>query len=148
VAAQKIPAGFTVHGTIAAALTVLSDDPERHYKPWESVWPSKSDFEESTPICWAESIQEQLPPATRALLKTQQHKLEKDWKGLRDHMPGRAFELYKYYWLVVNTRCFFWEYFKLARARRKMGKQLVRDDCIALCPFVDYFKCVGLCPRP
>jgi hypothetical protein len=45
-----------------------------------------------------------------------------------------------YYWLVVNTRCFYWEYFKLAREAKKRGQKLDRDDCMALCPFADYFK--------
>jgi hypothetical protein len=77
-----------------------------------------------------------------ALLKTQQEKLSKDWIELREFMPNKTFEQYRYYWLAANTRCFHWEYFKRAEVARKKGKRLSNDDYFALCPFVDYFKYV------
>jgi hypothetical protein len=61
-------AGFTVHGTVAAALTRLSTDDERFYKPWEMTWPSREDFAEGTPLCWGEEVQNLLPPAALGIL--------------------------------------------------------------------------------
>jgi hypothetical protein len=67
VTSQNLPAGSTVQGTIAAALTNLSDDAERYYKPWEIVWPTREDFELSMPICWSEDLQALLPVATKGI---------------------------------------------------------------------------------
>jgi hypothetical protein len=44
---------------------------------------------------------------------------------------------YRYHWMVVNSRCFLWEY---AIARRKPKLQVNRDDCLALVPWGDYFN--------
>jgi hypothetical protein len=67
VTSQRLPAGSTVQGTIAAALTNLADDSERYYKSWETVWPTKEDFEQSMPICWSEELQALLPVATKGI---------------------------------------------------------------------------------
>jgi hypothetical protein len=76
------------------------------------------------------------------LLEHQQRKLDKDWEELREFMPNKSLEDYRYYWLAANTRCFHWEYFKLAEEARKSRKRLANDDYFALCPFADYFKFV------
>lgn len=50
-------------------------------------------------------------------------------------------ELFTYYWLIVNTRTFYWDYSTISTKRKgKPGKKLVGDDCMTLCPFADYFN--------
>jgi hypothetical protein len=75
-----------------------------------------------------------------ALLKHQQNKFERDWLALHGKVPEVSKSLYKYYWLIVNTRCFYWTHFKRAREAERKGKTLSRDDCMALCPFADYLN--------
>lgn len=48
--------------------------------------------------------------------------------------------LYTVHWLLVNTRCFYWDYPHRPGGARQAKKRLPRDDCMALCPFVDYFN--------
>ena len=40
-----------------------------------------------------------------------------------------------YYWLIANTRTFYHEL-----PGRKQKKKMAREDCMALCPFADYFN--------
>ena len=79
-------------------------------------------------ICWP------------ALLRNQEQKLDRDWQVVHAQYPDLSCSQFKYYWLITNTRCFYWEFFKLARQAVKKGKRLPRDDCMALCPFADYFN--------
>lgn len=75
-----------------------------------------------------------------ALLKHQRGKFDRDWLALDGRIPEAGKELYQYYWLIVNTRCFYWTHFKKAKEAEKKGKTLSRDDCMALCPFADYLN--------
>lgn len=75
-----------------------------------------------------------------ALLKHQRGKFDRDWLALDGKIPEASKDLYQYYWLIVNTRCFYWTYFKRAKEAAKKGKTLSRDDCMALCPFADYLN--------
>lgn len=75
-----------------------------------------------------------------ALLRHQRSKFDRDWLALDGRIPEASKNLYEYYWLIVNTRCFYWTYFKKAKEAAKKGKTLSRDDCMALCPFADYLN--------
>lgn len=67
------------------------------------------------------------------LLHKQEKKLKKDWSRVMGVFPNASLERYTHYWLVVNTRSF---YFEPPGAK----KVPARDDCMALCPFADYFN--------
>ena len=67
------------------------------------------------------------------LLHKQEEKLNKDWTKVRKVLPNASFNRYTHYWLVVNTRSF---YFEPPGAKRLP----VRDDRMVLCPFADYFN--------
>ncbi|KAI9733379.1 MAG: hypothetical protein M1834_003463 [Cirrosporium novae-zelandiae] len=64
-------------------------------------------------------------------LVRQRRKLLKDFATIRKVFPNANFDDYTYYWLLVNTRTFYWEVNDTVRNR---------DDCMALCPFADYFN--------
>lgn len=56
----------SVHGTVAAALTLNHGKPDRVYKTWESTWPVVEDLQ-SMPFTWSLEHQNQLPQAVRGL---------------------------------------------------------------------------------
>jgi hypothetical protein len=75
----------------------------------------------------------------KELLKKQQSKLGRDWGIAKSVAPDTAFEVFRYYWLIVNSRCFFWGHINVQRKGTKRIKRSA-DDCMALCPFADYFN--------
>lgn len=68
-----------------------------------------------------------------SLLHKQEKKLKKDWSRVMGIFPNASLERYTHYWLVVNTRSFYFEPPGAKKVR-------ARDDCMALCPFADYFN--------
>lgn len=73
-------------------------------------------------------------------MEKQQEKFEKDWRSLKAHLPSK--DLFTYYWLIVNTRTFYWDYPTTTRTGKQQVKRrkLAPDDCMALCPFMEYFN--------
>ena len=90
------------------------------------------------PLCWSAEDRDLLPDSAKALLKHQEDKYEKDWSVVQSKIPEHLWDWYKYYWLIVNTRCFYWVYFKKAKDASRRGKKLPRDECLALVPWGDY----------
>ena len=72
-------------------------------------------------------------PGDDALLFRQEKKLEADWEIVSKLFPSQTLQEYTYYWLVVNTRSFYFELFGASIRQSK-------DDRMVLCPFVDYFN--------
>jgi hypothetical protein len=72
------------------------------------------------------------PRDSIALFK-QEQKLSADWEIVSKLFPGQTKPEYTYYWLIVNTRSF---YFDL------LGEEKLdnHDDRMVMCPFVDYFN--------
>ena len=68
-----------------------------------------------------------------ALIYQQEKKLKADWDIVSKVFPNRLLSEYTYYWLIVNTRSFYFEV---------SGKEAAQDhdDRMVLCPFVDYFN--------
>lgn len=63
----------------------------------------------------------------------QEKKLEADWDIVSKVFPDKTLPVYTYYWLIVNTRSFYFEV---------SGREVARDhdDRMVLCPFIDYFN--------
>ena len=107
------------------------------------------------PTCWANEILSEpkiLPPALRNaseqslsheplqspskachLLQRQRQKLEKDWKHFSRSGLDADFSDFRYCWLIVNTRCFYYE---LPGAKKLASI----EDRMVLCPFIDFFN--------
>ena len=68
-----------------------------------------------------------------SLLFKQEEKLNSDWEIVSKLFPEEPFEKYRYYWLVVNTRGFYWEF---------PGEVLPKshDDRLVLAPWMDLFN--------
>ncbi|KAF2460662.1 hypothetical protein BDY21DRAFT_170932 [Lineolata rhizophorae] len=134
----------TVHGRLASRLALTHRDSNENNpcdNKWTMVWPSQQEMELAMPICWPPPLQEQLPPYAKSLLDKQKRKFDKDLAEFEKDAPLNLRDVFKYYWLVVNTRCFYWNY-----PNRKDGKLMAKrikqnpDDAMALAPFIDYFN--------
>ena len=68
-----------------------------------------------------------------APLYQQEKKLKADWDIVSKVFPNHMLPEYTYYWLIVNTRSFYFEV-----SGSKPAKN--HDDRMVLCPFVDYFN--------
>ncbi len=66
------------------------------------------------------------------LLNRQATNFGADWNIVSRVFPDKGWEEYAYYWLVVNTRSF---YFELPDATNTP-----HADRMVMCPFVDYFN--------
>ena len=68
-----------------------------------------------------------------APLYQQEKKLKLDWDIVSKVFPDKTLTVYTYYWLIVNTRSFYFEV---------SGREVVQDhnDRMVLCPFIDYFN--------
>lgn len=147
---------------------------------WAELMPRRRDVEVSMPLTWTKAVTENLPEGAKSALKTcfstlnlvrapfakinsallqkQRDKFEQDWlgifkssaHGLRNVDENERREQYRYYWLLVNTRCFYWDFPhraneeqqpKVKRPRvSRPKKQRPRDDCMAMAPFIDMFN--------
>lgn len=67
------------------------------------------------------------------LLYRQQQRLMADWEIVSKAFPNKTLPEYIYFWLVVNTRSFYFD---------ALGGQLPEshNDRMVLCPFIDYFN--------
>lgn len=70
---------------------------------------------------------------TCGFLQVQRRKLQADWKLVSTVFSDASFEKYLYYWLLVNTRSFYYEV-------PNVKTQPSREDRIALCPWIDLFN--------
>lgn len=67
------------------------------------------------------------------LLLKQERNLERDWSIVERVVPDASKDTYMHYWLVVNTRTFYYE---LPGVNGKRPK----EDRMVMCPYVDYFN--------
>ena len=153
---------LSVHGLLASFLAFGTDE-SRDYEPWKASWPSVEDYERTMPLLWPLTVRENLhhnpahesmcfplPPAVggrwahpqmrdfcnarkTSLLSKQEKKLNSDWETVSKLFPAESFENYRYHWLVVNTRGFYWEF---------PGEVLPKnhDDRLVLAPWIDLFN--------
>ena len=68
----------------------------------------------------------------KGILHQQVRKLDKDFTALSKAFRLVSREEYVYHWLIINTRSFYCVAPGIPSA--------APDDCMALCPFVDYFN--------
>ncbi|GME35689.1 set domain-containing protein [Neofusicoccum parvum] len=148
-----LPKEATVHGRLAVYLTLMDGKEDAPHRLWQPVWPKKEEFDQIMPMNWTGRQKELLPAHAKSLLEKQQDKFEKDWELLKDRLPDKECrDLFIYYWLIVNTRTFYWDYPTTTRTGKQQVKRrkLIPDDCMALCPFMEYFnhadEGVGLFP--
>ena len=152
----------SVNGIIAAFLAFGGDE-LKQYDPWKASWPSMKDFQTSTPLLWPvhgrslmegtekgagnslpfpitiggrwihEQMQKTNRPDRSSILSRQKEKLNRDWALVSKAIPNADIEQYTYYWFVVNTRSFYYEF-----PDQKLPN--LHDDRIVMVPYMDYFN--------
>jgi len=160
---QNLSTDLSIHGRVAVALAFPAD--ETAIAPWQAIMPTRQEVHSSMPAFWPVELQEDVPAGAKVLLRKQQKKLEDDLhvltetslveKGASSSRDiAQLKEDYRYAWLLVNSRCFYWDYsvmndeglYAAVHGRvKKAGragklKKLPRDDCMAMCPVMDYFN--------
>ena len=135
----------TVHSLLAASLTVTPSCPNHHFEPWQAVWPSLADLEPYVPLLWPPELQNLLPHRARTYLAEQQARFDRDWEDARPTLPEGSYNKFRHFWLVVNTRCFFWPYNRWPPRTNKSKRgrppaKLSTADQMALCPVADCFN--------
>jgi hypothetical protein len=120
---------MSVHGLLAADLAL---DTSELYAEWNAVCPNKSDLEASIPLAWALALQSHLPSPAAEVLGKQKAKFTRDWDIVRAAFPELKEEEYRYAWLLVNTRTFYYS--------TPETEKMARDDRMALQPVADLFN--------
>jgi hypothetical protein len=71
-----------------------------------------------------------------------QQKYAKDWNGVKKVILDSDIEeqTFKYYWMLVNSRCYYWNFAKSRKRKRGEEGKVSVNECMALCPFADYFN--------
>jgi hypothetical protein len=69
------------------------------------------------------------------MLLKQKRTCEKDYRAVSKAFPQVVHDDYLYYWLVINTRSFYY-----VRPGSAQTSIITSNDCMALCPFIDYFN--------
>lgn len=159
---RKRHGDIAVHGLLASFLAFGGTDVQP-YAPWQATWPSFADFQACMPLLWPDIMRNRfdssrrdvekrsslLPPAigsdhwlelstdglgiSPGLLLKQERNFKRDWSIVERVVPDACKDTFLYYWLVVNTRTFYYELPGLNGKRPK-------EDRMVMCPFVDYFN--------
>lgn len=161
---RRLHQGISVHGLLASFLAFGGLELQK-YALWRDTWPTRHDVEESMPLLWLSNLRTVtssagaaesppknacvLPPAiggrwgsiqmalhrddSSGLLQRQGKRLQEDWAIASKAFPRGTLEDYKHCWLLVNTRSFYYDFPKASYPQ-------ARENCMVLCPFVDYFN--------
>ncbi|KAL4973759.1 hypothetical protein BDW66DRAFT_99119 [Aspergillus desertorum] len=158
---ESIPSSFVskfeervpVQALLAAFLCNGEPKDLEPYELWTKTWPTRKDFEECMPILWPEPLRASLPPSVSGrwrsfrkeklefeyesshqnVLAQQEQRLRTAWESVAAVFPETDWETFSYYWLIVNTRSFFY----LMPGQEPPED---RNDAMALLPFADYFN--------
>ncbi|KAL4997624.1 hypothetical protein BDV10DRAFT_89305 [Aspergillus recurvatus] len=149
----KFGEGAPVHAILAAFLCHGEPEDLEPYEHWIKTWPTRKDFEDCMPILWPEPLRASLPPSVSGrwksvrkkkldfeyepshqnVLAQQEQRLRDAWESVAAVFPETDWETFSYYWLVVNTRSFYY----LMPGQEPPED---RNDAMALLPFADYFN--------
>ncbi|KAF3069048.1 Ribosomal lysine N-methyltransferase set11 [Daldinia childiae] len=126
---RHLPKAISIHGLLAADLAL---DASSKYAIWNAVCPTPEDFA-GMPLVWPQGLRALLPPSARDLLLKQEAKLKLDWAAVSAAFPEQLDEArYRYAWMLVNTRTFYYVNNKL--------KKRSKDDHMCLQPVADLFN--------
>ncbi|KAI1478281.1 SET domain-containing protein [Daldinia eschscholtzii] len=126
---RHLPKTISIHGLLAADLAL---DGSSKYAIWNAVCPTPEDFS-GMPLVWPQELRTLLPPAARDLLSKQEAKFKRDWATVLAAYPEQLDEKrYRYAWMLVNTRTFYYVNPKL--------KKRSKDDHMCLQPVADLFN--------
>jgi hypothetical protein len=61
----QFPRDCSVHGRLAAFLTLENAAADKEHRAWQETWPSEEEFDEIMPFRWRTKLQEYLMPPAR-----------------------------------------------------------------------------------
>ncbi|KAI9888771.1 MAG: hypothetical protein M1814_006276 [Vezdaea aestivalis] len=125
--------GISVHGLLAAYLAIHSDQAAFPFSLWKMTWPAPEEFEATVPLLWDPSLYELLPEGAEIILEQQIRNRDRDLSFFSRSFTSISPASYTYFWLLVNTRCFYYE-------DPESTAHIPRHDRMILCPFIDYFN--------
>ncbi|KAK6496414.1 hypothetical protein TWF481_002433 [Arthrobotrys musiformis] len=99
-----------------------------------SILPPAESFKSSLPLFWPDKILQNSPPWIQSFVQTQRQKLSSDYAHAlkwHDHVDFTR-EEYECAWAAVNTRTIYY--------RPKKWYKIPAEDCMTMCPFIDYFN--------
>ncbi|KAI1392584.1 SET domain-containing protein [Hypoxylon trugodes] len=129
---RHLPKTMSVHGLLAADLAL---DASSKYALWNAVCPTPDDFF-GMPLVWPRELCALLPLAAREMLSKQEIKLARDWAAVSAAFPQQdqlEKTQYRYAWMLVNTRTFYY-------INTKLSKRKSKDDHMCLQPVADLFN--------
>ncbi|PWW72955.1 SET domain-containing protein [Tuber magnatum] len=150
---KKDDGGLSSHAVLAAVIARemrrIAEGHENMWREWIDVWPKAKEFRGSMPLMWSAEEINLLPPSTKRLLDEQREKFKRDFKTVEKKGFGFTKQEYMWAWIIgfswkitrhadscalVNTRTLFY------KPPHPAYNDLPREDCMALCPFIDYFN--------
>jgi len=127
--ARKLPSDIPLHGLLAADLLLKKTSKPT---PWNAMFPSMTDFEATMPLMWPEELSILLPKPAKDLREKQRAKFRHEWNIVAKAFPEISQEEYLYFWLVLNTRTFYYVTPEMER--------FLPEDRLALLPVADLFN--------
>lgn len=124
---QRLDPDMPIHALLAAELALGQGDAVQ-----QSTFPSKADFEASTPFLWSTELQSLLPSRVKELMKKQQDHFNGHWKLFSQGFPKTDKADYLYAWFLINTRTFYYE--------TPETELYPWEDRLALLPVADLFN--------
>ncbi|KAF3098713.1 hypothetical protein TWF569_004225 [Orbilia oligospora] len=124
-----------VHSSLAAYIASQFHKPDNN-DPFISILPSFSSFKSSMPLFWSNEVLDNCSPWVRSFAIKQQAKLKDDYAHALKMHGERGVEFskeeYEWAWAAVNTRTIYY--------RPKKWYKVPAEDCMTMCPFIDYFN--------
>ncbi|KAK6367408.1 hypothetical protein LTS17_010334 [Exophiala oligosperma] len=118
------------NGLLAAE---LAQDESSEFAVWRQSLPSMQDLQ-TMPVVWEEVVAQCLPSKARGILSKQAAKIRKDWDAVTAGHIDVSFENFRYFWLLVNTRTFYYTPSNMKTA------PVSSEECLAVVPYGDYFN--------
>lgn len=126
---RKMPRNTSLHCLLTLDLAL---DKSTDFTTWKTMFPSMDSFEASVPLLWPTTLQDLLPKPAMDLLRKQQKKIEHDWGVISQKFPDVNKQEYLYFWLLVNSRSFYY-------SDRRM-ERFPHWDRLSLVPIADMFN--------
>lgn len=156
---DRFPSGTSIHGILAAFLTLGDPELLDRWALWRKIWPSQQDFHDSLPLLWpgttgaSSECQIPLPPSFSSkwnsslvspcgesdedtyqnVLTHQAKRLQDSWEQVLHVFPNTDHAVFLYSWFILNTRSFYY-------ISPTNGPPEDWNDAIGLVPFADYMN--------
>jgi hypothetical protein len=156
---DRFPSGTSIHGILAAFLTLGDPKLLDRWALWRKIWPSQQDFDKSLPLMWpgttgtSSDYQIPLPPSFSGKWKSslaspcgendedtyqnvlthQAKRLQDSWEQISRVCPYTDYSVFRYNWFILNTRSFYY-------VSPTSGPPKDWNDAVGLVPFADYMN--------